>query len=420
MEKYWRYTLSAFFGVLLFAFDFEMFLASIPGLIALFNFNLNDINIINDTAFIVSAIAAFSFGYLADKYGRRLLFMITVLLYSFGSLITGFSFSVPTFMFSRGLTSVGAGTDEPLGFTLTAETAPHKLRGRQMLITSLGFPVGQTFGAAVVYLFELYNIHLTYVFFIGVLPALFILYFRKSLPETDRFMDLRKAKNDYIQNKKEETTRYSANLREAIKNPFVQMFHRDLRRKSILIAIYAAILSGSATISLVALPIYYVEIKHIAFLDTLSFEFISFGIGIIGYIFAAHLGNKIGRRNVMAVFMFITSISVSGIILSTSYYYVLLFNIVFIFFLLSQWAAWPFYVNDMFPTRVRATASTYGYAFMWIGNIIMPTSLLSLVYIIGWNQSIIYILMIPIIFSIIISSLLNRDIPNRILEKNAV
>ncbi|WP_061951017.1 MFS transporter [Acidiplasma cupricumulans] len=165
MEKYWRYTLSAFFGVLLFAFDFEMFLASIPGLIALFNFNLNDINIINDTAFIVSAIAAFSFGYLADKYGRRLLFMITVLLYSFGSLITGFSFSVPTFMFSRGLTSVGAGTDEPLGFTLTAETAPHKLRGRQMLITSLGFPVGQTFGAAVVYLFELYNIHLTYVFF---------------------------------------------------------------------------------------------------------------------------------------------------------------------------------------------------------------------------------------------------------------
>jgi hypothetical protein len=43
MEKYWRYILSAFFGVLLFAFDFEMFLASIPGLIALFNFNLNDI-----------------------------------------------------------------------------------------------------------------------------------------------------------------------------------------------------------------------------------------------------------------------------------------------------------------------------------------------------------------------------------------
>ena len=40
MQRYWKFTIASVIGVTLFAFDFELFLASIPGLMALFHFNL--------------------------------------------------------------------------------------------------------------------------------------------------------------------------------------------------------------------------------------------------------------------------------------------------------------------------------------------------------------------------------------------
>ncbi len=421
MEKYWKFTIASFIGVLLFAFDFELFLASIPGLITLFHFSLNEIDIIDDTAFGISAIAAFSFGPLADKYGRKLLFMITILIYSVGSFFTALSVSVIDFVFSRSVVSVGTGPDEPLGFTLTAETAPPSKRGRQMLVVSIGFPLGQAIGAALVYLFVLHSIYLPYVFFIGILPALFLLYMRKGLPETERFKDMDKARKEIEENKKGIQTEYKINTKELRKNSYRQLFDTDLRRKSILTAIYTTIIAGNVAISLIALPIYYVDIKHITFVSTLSFEFISYAIAAIGYVIVAMAGNKLGRRNIIVIFLILTFLSIFGIILATGIY-VLIFNILFIFFLFSQYAAWPFYVNEMYPTRVRASASTFGYGFQWLGNIIFPTTILTIVSItIGnWLLAIITAMSIPILASIIVAALLPKDNPTAVLEENAI
>ena len=421
MEKYWKFTIASFIGVLLFAFDFELFLASIPGLITLFHFSLNEIDIIDDTAFGISAIAAFSFGPLADKYGRKLLFMITILVYSVGSFFTALSVSVIDFVFSRSVVSVGTGPDEPLGFTLTAETAPPSKRGRQMLVVSIGFPLGQAIGAALVYLFVLHSIYLPYVFFIGILPALFLLYMRKGLPETERFKDMDKARKEIEENKKGIQTEYKINTKELRKNSYRQLFDTDLRRKSILTAIYTTIIAGNVAISLIALPIYYVDIKHITFVSTLSFEFISYAIAAIGYVIVAMAGNKLGRRNIIVIFLILTFLSIFGIILATGIY-VLIFNILFIFFLFSQYAAWPFYVNEMYPTRVRASASTFGYGFQWLGNIIFPTTILTIVSItIGnWLLAIITAMSIPILASIIVAALLPKDNPTAVLEENAI
>ncbi len=421
MEKYWKFTIASFIGVLLFAFDFELFLASIPGLIALFHFSLNEIDIINDTSFGISAIAAFSFGPLADKYGRKLLFMITILIYSIGSFFSALSVSLIDFTFSRSVVSVGTGPDEPLGFTLTAETAPPAKRGRQMLIVSIGFPLGQAIGAAIVYLFVLHSIYLPYVFFIGIMPALFLLYMRKGLPETERFKDMEKARKEIEENKKGVQTEYKINTKELRKNSYKQLFDTDLRKKSILIAIYTTIIAGNVAISLIALPIYYVDIKHITFISTLSFEFISYAIAAIGYVIVATAGNKFGRRDIITIFLILTFLSIFGIILATGIY-VLIFNVLFIFFLFSQYAAWPFYVNEMYPTRVRASASTFGYGFQWLGNIIFPTTILTIVSItIGnWFLAIITAMSIPILASIIVAALLPKDNPTAVLEENAI
>ena len=421
MEQYWKFTIASLVGVALFAFDFELFLVSIPGLISLFGLTLPEITLIVDISFAVSAIAAFTVGWLSDRYGRKLMFMITILVYSIGSFFTGLSTTVMSFIYSRGFTSIGMGPDEPLGFTLTAETAPPEKRGFQMMIVSLGFPIGQAVGSAVVYLFTLESIYLPYVFFIGVLPALFLLYLRKSLPETERFEDLKKAKA-IISQGKSASTKYDADVAKSLKDPYLQMFDTDLRRKSILMAIYTLIVAGSVAVSLIALPLYYIYVKNLTFVSTLLFEFISFGLAALGYVVVAMIGNKIGRRNIILIGLLLTAVSLIGIIVSTTPGQVLVFNILFIFFLFSQWAAWPFYLNEMFPTRVRATASNFGYAFQWIGNIILPTAILTLVSVDswGWTQAIVALVFIPIIFCILVVGLLPVDHPMETLEANAI
>ncbi|MCL4335775.1 MAG: MFS transporter [Candidatus Thermoplasmatota archaeon] len=421
MEQYWKFTIASLVGVALFAFDFELFLVSIPGLISLFGLTLPEITLIVDISFAVSAIAAFTVGWLSDRYGRKLMFMITILVYSIGSFFTGLSTTVMSFIYSRGFTSIGMGPDEPLGFTLTAETAPPEKRGFQMMIVSLGFPIGQAVGSAVVYLFTLESIYLPYVFFIGVLPALFLLYLRKSLPETERFEDLKKAKA-IISQGKSASTKYDADVAKSLKDPYLQMFDTDLRRKSILMAIYTLIVAGSVAVSLIALPLYYIYVKNLTFVSTLLFEFISFGLAALGYVVVAMIGNKIGRRNIILIGLLLTAVSLIGIIVSTTPGQVLVFNILFIFFLFSQWAAWPFYLNEMFPTRVRATASNFGYAFQWIGNIILPTAILTLVSVDswGWTQAIVAVVLIPIIFCILVVGLLPVDHPMETLEANAI
>lgn len=420
MKLYWKYTIAAFLGVTLMAFDFELFLVSIPGIMGIFHFTLNEINLINDIAFAVAAFAALSIGAASDRFGRRLMFILTIAAYAIGSFFTALAGGLLAYIGARSVTNVGVGADEGLGITLAAETTPPKVRGYMMMIVSFGFPVGQALGAAVVYLFLRASIYLPYVFFIGVIPGLLILYVRKGLPETERFSDLKKGVREKLKGEKVET-KYEAKVNDAVKNPFVQMFGKDLRRKSGLMAIYTPVVAGSVAISLIALPIYYTTVKDLTFTSTVLFEFISFALAAVGYAIVAIVGNRIGRRNIIAVFLVFTIISLIGIIKSTNPTDVLIFNVLFILFLFSQWAAWPFYLNEMFPTRVRGTSSNFGFAFQWIGNIIFPTTILTLIgdYGWGWTNALLAVMIIPLAICILVTIALPADKPTAVLEANA-
>ncbi|BBD73598.1 MFS transporter [Sulfodiicoccus acidiphilus] len=424
MEKYHKYVVSTFVGVMLMTMDFELFLGAIPALIPLFHLSLGEITVITDVSFFVSAVAAFAFGALADTLGRKPLFMVTVLLYSLGSLFTAFSSTLGTLIFSRSVTSLGTGPDEPLGFTITSETTPPERRGLMLTVIAIAFPLGQALGAALIYLFTLGHVYLPYVFLVGVAPALILLLLRKTLDETDRFLDLRRAR-EAAKKGAGVSTKYEADLSKAVKNPFSQMFQADLRRKSVLMAIYTVIAAGSVAVTLISLPVYYTTVKHLSFVDTILYEFISFAIAAVGYAIVGMLGNKLSRRNVLVVFLLLSVLSFVGIIEAPSPSLVLTFNVLFVFFLFSQWAAWPFYLNEMYPTRVRATASNFGYGFQWLGNIVLPSAVTLLLTSYGatasgWALTLTEVVLVPLLLAALVVSFLPKDNPLNVLEKNAI
>lgn len=83
------------------------------------------------SSFLVGAlVGALIFGYLADKYGRKKMFFITLLLYSLGTFLTGFANNFEIAVFFRFLTGMGLGGEFSAIHSAIDEFVPPRYRGR--------------------------------------------------------------------------------------------------------------------------------------------------------------------------------------------------------------------------------------------------------------------------------------------------
>src|SRR3954465_13107866 len=68
-----------------------------------------EISILLGTALAFTAVGGFIGGALGDRYGRKPLLMITILVYSIGTLLSGTSIGFWTLFFARAVTGIGVG-----------------------------------------------------------------------------------------------------------------------------------------------------------------------------------------------------------------------------------------------------------------------------------------------------------------------
>ena len=76
------------------------------------------------------AVGALVFGLMADKVGRKQVFIITLLLFSIGSGISAFVTSLTLFLILRFFIGAGLGGELPVASTLVSESVPANERGR--------------------------------------------------------------------------------------------------------------------------------------------------------------------------------------------------------------------------------------------------------------------------------------------------
>jgi len=88
----------------------------------------------------------------ADRYGKRDVLAVTVLMYSLGSLVAGLAPNIPIFLLGRGLVGLGVGGEWAIGHAMVAEAVIHTHRGRASAALQAGEPVGVALAAFAGYL----------------------------------------------------------------------------------------------------------------------------------------------------------------------------------------------------------------------------------------------------------------------------
>src|SRR5215831_3272394 len=147
-----------------------------------------------------AVIGAIVFGGLADRYGRRRLFFITLGLYAVATVASGFAAGFVTFAALRFLTGAGIGGEYAAINSAIQEFMPARLRGRIDLAVNGSFWVGAAIGAAGAVLVLDSGVFSPdwgwrIAFILGGALALAILPLRRFVPESPRWLVLQR-RND--------------------------------------------------------------------------------------------------------------------------------------------------------------------------------------------------------------------------------
>jgi MFS family permease len=138
--------------------------------------------LLNSLTLAASAIGGFLFGILADRIGRTRALMGSILVYSMASAACGFSHSVTQLAIFRAILGLGMGGEWSTGAALIAETWRAEHRGKALGLMQSMYAIGEAVAACVVLLvFPRFGWRA--VFFVGVLPALLVLWIYRGVPE---------------------------------------------------------------------------------------------------------------------------------------------------------------------------------------------------------------------------------------------
>ncbi|MDQ2992963.1 MAG: MFS transporter [Candidatus Eremiobacteraeota bacterium] len=181
--------IASFLGWTLDAFDYFLVIVVVPHLAKDFNVDVGAVLVAVTLTLAMRPIGALIFGWIADRYGRRLPLMVDIGLYSILELATAFAPNLTVFLILRALFGIAMGGEWGLGSALAMESLPAKSRGLYSGILQEGYAVGYLLaGQALAWLYPISWIGWRGLFVVGALPAVLIFFIRAHVPESPVWM----------------------------------------------------------------------------------------------------------------------------------------------------------------------------------------------------------------------------------------
>ncbi|KAA6447783.1 MFS transporter [Bacillus swezeyi] len=298
------------------------------------------------------AVGAFVFGLLADRVGRKYVFMITLLFFSVGSGLSAMTTTLTAFLILRFFVGMGLGGELPVASTLVSETVAPERRGRIVVLLESFWAFGWLAAALISY-FIIPTYGWQIALLITALPAFYALYLRIALPDSPKYEKLdQQRKPTVLENVK-------------------SVWSRRYVRSTVMLWVVWFCVVFSYYGMFLWLPSVMV-MKGFSMIKSFEYVLVMTLAQLPGYFSAAWLIEKAGRKMVLILYLLGTAASAYFFGTAESLALLLTAGMFLSFFNLGAWGALYAYTPEQYPTAIRGTGSGMAAAFGRIGGILGP------------------------------------------------
>lgn len=298
------------------------------------------------------AVGALLCGVLADRYGRKNIFMWTLLIFSVASGLSALTTTLAAFLILRFIIGMGLGGELPVASTLVSESVAAHERGRIVVLLESFWAAGWLLAAIISYfIIPTYGWRIALV--ITAIPALYAVYLRVKLPDSKKFETVQKEK------------------RTSVWTNMKNVWHKKYARQTVMLWIVWFMVVFSYYGMFLWLPSVMV-MKGFSLIQSFEYVLLMTLAQLPGYFTAAWLIEKWGRKRVLSVYLVGTAISALVFGIATGAVLLVVAGMFLSFFNLGAWGAMYAYTPENYPTVIRGTGVGMAASVGRIGGIIGP------------------------------------------------
>ena len=295
----------------------------------------------------------------ADRVGRRPLLLVTILGYTAFTAATAAAWDLASFTILQFGAQVFIGAEFGVAVTMLVEVFPKERRGRALGVLLTFGPVGAVV-VAVLLDAGLQDTALGWRLFylIGLVPLAVVAIGRRRLPETARFEAERRRRAQGI---------------SAPRVSFLEPWLSQYRGRLVLVGL-VSLLQTLPTSAAVAWWAYYAERQRgLSTEEVATYVIFAYGAGLFGYYSCGRLMDRIGRRPTAIIYILCTVVAGIGVFQSGRGLASPLLLAVAVFFGLGIGPVLSAFATELFPTRIRAQASSWVRNwFAVVGSVLGP------------------------------------------------
>ncbi len=299
---------------------------------------------------LCSAVGGWMAGFLSDRIGRVRTLQITIAWFSLFSLLCAFAQSFPQLMVLRGLLGLGFGGEWAAGAVLIGEAVRPRYRGRAGGCVQSGWAIG--WGLAVLAQAAIStvlppDIAWRALFAVGCLPALLVLYVRRSVPEPMVAQASRAALAD-----------------SGVRPSLASIFAPGIVRTTLIASLMCTGAQGGYYAITTWLPQFLRVTRGLTIIGSAGYLTLLIAGSFASYLVGAWLADRIGRRMLFLVF---SAGAVTMVLIYTqapiSNGMMLVLGFPLGFFASGYFSGMGSFLTELFPTPLRGAAQGFCYNF---------------------------------------------------------
>lgn len=335
-----RSLVAASLGWMLDSFDVMLYALVLVSVRADLGMDSQTAGFLQSLTLVASAVGGLLFGVLADKWGRTRALMLSVLIYSVFTAACGFAQTVPQLAVFRIFLGLGMGGEWASGAALVSETWKAEHRGKALGFMQSSWAIGYALAAIVNWLVQdVAGLDWRWVFFAGVLPALYAFWVRRNVEEPAVWIA-------------EQAKPSGVSIRQAMAGPMLR------------ITVIVTLMNACTMFAWWGLNLWIPSYLRSVGLSNVSMNWfvVVMQVGMwFGYVTFGYISDNIGRRRTYVGYLVLAAVFVMAYANTSTPWLLLALGPFVAFFGTGYFSGFGAVTAELYPTAVRATAQGLTY-----------------------------------------------------------